>query len=128
MPELVVVAPDVELAPGEVVSTEPLFGEVVVLAVSVTDAVVVVVFIVVPVDTIVVVVVVIEAVAVPDVVELVVVFVALVAHCALACWAYCITAGSAVTFSGYSKMLIRARGIRPSVAKTSAKLSPGATT
>lgn len=101
------------------------------LVTEVTDAVVVLVPINVVLAVVVVkkVVVVVVAVAVLEVVVVVVVvFVVFVAQFALACKAYCITAGSTVTFSGYNKRLIKARGIRPSVARTSAKLKPGATT
>lgn len=49
-------------------------------------------------------------------------------HCAFACKAYCMTGGSFVTGSGYRRMLMRARGIRPSVARTSVSDRPGATT
>lgn len=51
-----------------------------------------------------------------------------VLHCAFACSAYCMTGGSLVTGCGYNKILIKARGIRPSVARTSVNDRPGATT
>ena len=123
----------VEVVPEVVVPAEVVPKVVVVLVALLPGVLRLMVVVVVSVDVVIVVVVVrsvavLMAVVVPDVVVLAVVFVVFVAHWASAVKAYCLTAGSFVTGSGYNRILMRARGIKPSVARTSARLNPGAAT